>query len=215
MKTKTLLATTTLLLLLFSANIKAQDVAFDKGTVVATAGFGFPDLYRGTLRVAYNGYTSTKVTGFGPIILKGDYGIVKFKWGHSVGGGIVLGYNATKVDFSYTDFRWNNGNNSGYYTYNQTDKYNTLTIGARGSYHFFTKEKFDCYASVGLGLNINSHTQITNDPTGYRSVSAGRSGIYSAFTVGIRYFFTKNIGVYSELGWDMSAPIQAGIALKF
>ena len=201
--------------ILFSNKISAQDnTAFEKGTIVATAGYGFPDFQRTTLRVAYNGYSSTKVSGVGPIILKGDYGIYKFKWGHSVGGGIVIGYSSTNVNFTdyYNDYY-------GYYTtrtaYTETDSYRKITIGARGSYHFFTKEKFDCYASVGLGFNINTYTQTTNNPNGYARSAVAGSGIYSAFTVGIRYYFTKNIGIYSEVGWDMQAPIQGGLAIKF
>lgn len=204
--------------ILFSNKISAQDnSAFEKGTIVATAGYGFPDFHRTSLRVAYNGYNSTKVSGIGPIILKGDYGIVKFKWGHSVGAGIVIGYNATKIKFTdtyydYTGFPYYSYTSR---TYTETHSYKTITIGARGTYHFFTKEKFDCYASVGLGFNINTVTRTTDNPGGYSTVGTGRSGLYQAFTVGIRYYFTKNIGVYSELGWDYSTPIQAGVAIKF
>lgn len=194
---------------------KAQDEsAFEKGTVVATVGYGFPDLYRTSLRVAYGSYSSRTVRGFGPLLLKGDYGIIKFKWGHAVGAGIVIGYSSTSVTYNYNDYVGYPYYNNAVYT--QKDKYNTITIGARGTYHFFTKEKFDCYASIGLGYNINTYSYSTNNPNGqsYRSASS-RAGIYSAFTVGIRYFFTPNIGVYSELGWDASAPIQGGLALKF
>ena len=214
---KTLLALACIIFLC-NHSTKAQDEsAFEKGTIVATAGYGFPDFYRTSLRVSYNAYSSTKVSGIGPIILKGDYGIVKFKWGHSVGAGIVIGYNATKIKFTDTYYDY-----SGfpYYTntlrsYTETHVYQTITIGARGSYHFFTKEKFDCYASIGLGFNINSTSRTTNNPNGYTGYASARSGVYSAFTVGIRYYFTKNIGVYSEVGWDMSVPIQAGLAIKF
>lgn len=80
---------------------------------------------------------------------------------------------------------------------------------------FFTKEKFDCYASVGLGFNINSYSYSSSVPNIHTNSSHGRSGLYSALTVGIRYYFTKNIGFYSELGWDLNAPIQGGLCLKF
>lgn len=193
-----------------------ENTAFEKGSIVITGGYGFPDLYRSTLRLAYNSYSNRTVKGFGPLIIKGDYGIVKFKWGHSVGAGIVIGYNSTNINFAYTDSRWYSGSGWNNYTYSETDIYKTVTIGARGTYHFYTKEKFDCYASIGLGFNINTYAQSTNDPNGVvKTAYTGRSGIYEAFTVGIRYYFTKNIGVYSEVGWDMSAPIQAGIAIKF
>lgn len=201
--------------LLVVNNFKAQDVSFDKGTLVVTAGIGFPDLYRASLRTYYSGYAGRSVTGLGPIILKGDYGIVKFKWGHSVGVGMVLGFNTTKASFTYEDWKWNNNSGYTYSDYTQTDRYTTITIGARGTYHFFTKEKIDCYASVGLGFNINTHDQTTTDPDGVKYKANQRKGLYEAGTVGIRYFFTKNFGVYSELGWDNSTPIQAGLSLKF
>lgn len=206
-----------LLSAILTANLfKAQDLCFDKGTVVVTAGFGFPDLYRGTLRTYYNGYTSEKITGFGPVLLKGDYGIVKFKWGHTVGAGMVLGFNTSKATFSYKDWSNSGSGVGGYYVdYTQVDKYTTITIGARGTYHFFTKEKFDCYASIGLGFNINTHSQTTTDPQGVKYKVNQRPGLYQAGTIGIRYFFTNNFGVYSELGWDNSAPVQAGFSLKF
>jgi hypothetical protein len=197
---------------LFNYKYKAQDnSAFEKGTIVATAGCGFPDLYRTSLRANYSGYNSTNVGGFGPLILKGDYGIYKFKWGHTVGAGIVIGYNSTKVGYTI-----NNNYSPIAGVYYETDHYRTITLGARGSYHFFTKEKFDCYASIGLGFNINSYAQTRNNPNGYFARTATpRSALYGSFTVGIRYYFTKNIGVYSEVGWDMSAPIQGGVAIKF
>lgn len=200
-------------LILFSFKSNAQgETAFEKGTVVATIGYGFPDLYRSTLKVAYNGYKSKTVFGLGPIILKGDYGIYKFKWGHTVGAGIVLGYNSTTIKFDYSHYNKGQGT---YMDYTETDVYRTITVGARGSYHFFTKEKFDCYASIGIGFNVNSAVQTTDNPDGANIVVSKRSGMYESFTVGIRYYFTKNFGVYSELGWDNSTPIQAGFALKF
>lgn len=40
---------------LFNSTTKAQDnTAYEKGTIVATVGYGFPDLYRTSLRLAYN-----------------------------------------------------------------------------------------------------------------------------------------------------------------
>jgi hypothetical protein len=186
MKKHILLALASVIFLLNTKG-KAQDnTAFEKGTIVATVGYGFPDFYRNSLRTSYRVYRTSAVKGFGPIILKGDYGIVKFKWGHSVGAGIVLGYSSSKVDFSDTKYTPS--------VYYGKAIYRTITIGARGSYHFFTKEKLDCYASIGAGFNINSYSETNN-------------GNYS--------YFTKNFGVYAEGGWDMSAPLQGGIALKF
>ena len=200
-----------ILICLFNSKYSAQDnTAFEKGTIVATAGYGFPDFYRTSLRLAYNGYDSRTVRGFGPLILKGDYGIVKFKWGHSVGAGIVLGYSSTTV--TYTEYNTVAAPITG------IDLYKTITIGARGTYHFFTKEKLDCYVSLGAGFNINTYDYSNSGSYAYGVYAAparSRSTLYESATVGVRYYFTKNIGVYSELGWDMSAPIQGGVAIKF
>lgn len=208
-------------LVLSNKKISAQDEnsAFDKGTVVITAGLGFPDFNRLDTRSRYVGngsYNSTTVHGFGPLIFKGDFGIIKFKWGHTLGAGFVLGYNSTTVSFAYSNYKYNNGNGSYYYeNYSQTDRFQTFTVGARATYHFFTKEKLDCYANVGLGYNIRTYNRTTNDPNGGYAYTNGNSTVYEAFTVGIRYYFTKNFGVYAEAGWDMSTPLQGGIALKF
>lgn len=209
-KVKILIVTSVLALLTFKS--KAQDGAYDKGTTVITAGYGIPEIYRLGLRAVYSGYNSVSVRGFGPILLKGDYGIMKFNWGHKVGAGIVLGYSGTSVTYSYYE--------TNTYAYNalytEKNKYNTFLIGARGTYHYFTTDKLDCYASIGLGFNINTYSYTTNNPRGvaYRSAS-NRSFLYNSFTAGIRYYFTPNIGVYAEAGWDASAPLQGGLAVKF
>ena len=216
MKKLTLLSFALINAIVFNTKSVAQDnTAFEKGTVVITAGLGFPDFYRIDQRARYNSYkvyNSTSVKGFGPIILKADYGIVKFKWGHTLGAGIVFGYNSTTVDFTY--YKYNNGNGITEY-FNQTDRFRTVTVGARATYHYFTNEKVDCYANVGLGYNIRTYSRTTNDPDGGYLYTSGNSTAYTAFTAGIRYYFTKNFGVYAELGWDMSTPLQGGLALKF
>ena len=55
---------------------------------------------------------------------------------------MVLGSNTTKATFTYRDWSNNGTGIGGYYAdYTQIDKYTTITVGARGTYHFFTKEK--------------------------------------------------------------------------
>lgn len=224
MSKKTLVKLVTAILFFSVITTKVQgQTAYDKGTLVVTAGIGIPDFERLGLRIYYgpisstysNGTSSSKVAGVGPFMLKGDYGIYKFKWGHAVGAGIVIGFSPTTVKSTVTD--WVNTPNGGYYgTYTEKDIYNRLTIGARGTYHFFIKEKIDCYASVGLGFNINMYSHSTNDPNGtYLYAPYGTRSVYEAFTVGVRYYFTKNIGVYAEGGYDNLCLLHGGLALKF
>ena len=194
-----------------SSESSNSGLAFDVKRLVLTFGYGFPNFERNSYRSYYNGYgyKSYNYYGIGPIIAKADYGIIKFKWKHSVGVGIMVGYNSTSAQYEY--FNKNN------FLYKQTDSYSTVTIGARGTYHFFTTEKVDCYGSVGLGFNINSHNYTTNDPNGFNNTTyySKAPSTYEALTVGIRYYFSKSFGVYAEAGWDFATPLQAGIAFKF
>lgn len=205
MKTKIILTFILSSIFIFNSKIKAQETTFDKGTVVLTLGYGLPDLNRMSLRSSnIKDYDNKTIRGYGPIIFKAEYGFYKFKWGHSVGGGIIVGVNSTSVTYYYSNSLWTH-----------TDRSTTITIGARGTYHFFNNDKIDCYANVGLGFNVNSYNQITNNPKGKNDLYFNkRSNLYEAFTVGIRYYFSKNIGVYAEAGWDM-APFQGGLAVKF
>ena len=78
-----LLAAAAIAGLFFSTPFKAQTggSTFDEGTLVVTAGLGFPNLTRMNMRHTWykngNGY-EYKVRGFGPLLLKADYGMVKF-----------------------------------------------------------------------------------------------------------------------------------------
>jgi hypothetical protein len=191
-------------------NGRAQDsTVFKKGTIVITVGIGLPDYYRMSLKTAYRGHSNLDIYGFGPLIIKGDYGIIKFKWGHSIGAGMVLGFNTSTV--KYSDL---NTSRAIPVNYRGKDVYRTFTIGARGTYHFYTTNDIDCYASIGLGFNINTVSQTANNGYLLNAHAPLRSWGYSAFTAGARYYFTKNIGVYAEAGWDMSSLIQGGLTIK-
>lgn len=83
------------------------------------------------------------------------------------------------------------------------------TFGARGSYYFtevleLENPKLDTYA--GLGLYYRNYSVSGS------SVNWG-SGVYAAFHVGARYYFTEIIGGYAELGnnWGW---LNIGVAIK-
>ena len=87
--------------------------------------------------------------------------------------------------------------------------FSVFTIGGRGSYHFnkllgMTDDKLDLYGGLGLG---------------YHSISYGGSSIYgSGITflghLGGRYYLSKNLGIFAELGSGFGT-LTAGLALKF
>ena len=79
----------------------------------------------------------------------------------------------------------------------------------------FGIDKMDVYAGVGGAFHIITDTYSTDnpfDPTyGYKKQSI--SGGPSLFG-GIRYYFNNNIGVYAEVGYDISA-LNGGFVFKF
>jgi len=81
-------------------------------------------------------------------------------------------------------------------------------IGPRGLFHYQFVDKLDTYAGLLIGYDVVSFskTDETYPLTG--------SGFYSAFFIGARYYITKNIGVFGELGYGVS-PLQLGLCCKF
>ena len=92
-------------------------------------------------------------------------------------------------------------------------RYNFLSIGARGSYHygkhFLTIDNLDLYAGVALGYRIASYS---GAGSGY--VSTYGSGVFPGGFAGARYYFKENMGVFAEVGYNAS-PLKAGITFKF
>jgi hypothetical protein len=99
----------------------------------------------------------------------------------------------------------------------------TMTgFGARASYHFNFLKNLDPYASLTLGWLVYSQEVKATVPgvPGYtedRTATAENdlSTFFYGFNVGARYFFTKNIGAYAELGYSAVSVVNAGLSLKF
>jgi outer membrane protein W len=91
-------------------------------------------------------------------------------------------------------------------------QYDYLLIGARGSYHFATSEKFDPYAGITLGYNNVTAKEVGSGSGGGFSVAAS-SVLYGAH-LGARYYFSDAIGAHAELGYGISV-ISIGLSLKF
>ncbi len=201
--------------LMSTISLNAQDAAFGKGKTVVTLGYGFPNLARIGLRIIYSGsaYQNTTISGFGPILLKGDYGILK-----NLGVGAVIGYSNTKLDLVGTDSHYNN--NTGYtenYNYYASLHWSSLSIGAHANYHFVTKEKVDAYVGGGAGYTINTISYTVNDPyqQTHGTLAYNPNTVYFGVTVGLRYYFSPNIGVYAEGGFEKGSILQGGMAVKF
>lgn len=192
---------------------QAQELAFKKGTVAVTAGYGVPNLARVGLRLIYGSYDGYNVKGFGPMLLKGEYGVL-----NKLGVGAIIGYSSTTLTYNYKDSYYDNNGYYVPYTYQENLKWNSLSLGAHANFHFATKEKVDWYVGGGLGYTLHNITYSNNDPYNKNNnsyIAYNPNSIFYAITIGMRYYFSPNVGIYAEAGIEKGALIQGGLAIKF
>jgi opacity protein-like surface antigen len=183
-------------------NVNAQDAAFYQGSSTVTIGYGFPNIGKSILKIGNSaGVTDSKITGVGPIHVKYEYAV-----SDKVGVGVSLGY----VSFAdeYTQ------DNGGAAPYKYKDAITSFGILARFNYHFGGNEKVDPYVGLGAGYNNWTAKTTTNDPDGIGNTFTIPIKIGFEGGVGVRYYFTPNIGAYAELGYGKSI-LQGGLAFKF
>jgi hypothetical protein len=86
--------------------------------------------------------------------------------------------------------------------------YSNIGIGARAMYHFNFARNLDTYAGITLGWVFQ-----TVSGNALHTVR-GNSFFLWGGNIGVRYFFTDSIGVYSELGWSGLQYVSAGLTVK-
>jgi hypothetical protein len=94
--------------------------------------------------------------------------------------------------------------------------YNYKVIGARGSYHFneilkIDDPKLDVYG--GISIYYRGYVVKYDSPVNGKS-KATSGGVDFGFHAGGRYMFSKNAGVFAELGYGVS-PLQLGASFVF
>jgi len=162
---------------------------FIKGTNVLSAGIGL-----GSSLGSYSGSSQSPA-----ISVNYEKGI----WDIGGPGVISLGaYAGTKsYKYSISDY---------------SEKWNYTIIGVRSAYHYngIKSDKFDVYGGVMLSYNILKYT--FKDNAGNDLNRAGNYGSGTGFTlyVGGRYFFSKELAVFAELGYGVSY-LTVGVAYKF
>lgn len=183
--------------------------AFDKGRVVISAGYGVPNLIILPFRVVYKiaDYTNVSFSGFGPLLFKAEYGLSQ-----KIGLGLTGGYSTMSVGYTYKD--WDIYQNQKI-DYHAKLTWSSPSVGARFNFHFATEEKLDPYFGFGLGWTGHKFRYSDDSPWSDHYPSPGFGGLYFTMGIGLRYYFTDNIGFYTELGWDKTSLLQAGIVAKF
>ena len=177
--------------LLVAVQVSAQESAFGKGDNVVSLGVGFG----GNL---YSGYGYGRDFSQLPTFtLSYERCIIGnlFNEQSSLGIGGLVGYTSAKYDYS-SSWGWTS-----------TD----IMVGARAAMHYTFVERFDTYAGIMAGYNINTWKW---RGSGYTTSSSGSSGLtYTAF-VGGRYYLSDAFAIFAEVGYGYSL-LNAGLSLRF
>ncbi|MFM2386287.1 MAG: hypothetical protein RL660_1044 [Bacteroidota bacterium] len=181
---KKLVTTAIAAVLLAGAAQQAQAQAFDKGVMVASLGYGFPNISKTGMEArAILGYPFATIDakrGLGPIHAKFEYGMSR-----RFGFGLSINHENSAVDFSEAG-----------YTY--TAKYSSTKFNLRSNIHLGNSDRFDPYFGAGIGYGIRANAGSSTDPN-FKPFDYGASFGFEA-TAGFRFFVTDNIGLYLEVG---------------
>jgi hypothetical protein len=203
MKNKTLFLITLITALISSANSRAGGGdAFEQGKIIISAGYGFST--SGAYFRSLEKESNYSAKFLGPIA-------GKFEYGASDKVGIGISFNYRSFDVNYSQY----GTVDTVSLYTSGYKGKQFSVLARINTHFGTTDKLDFYWGLGIGYRGGNRTFYTTDPQGTDSFSF-KTLIPLGFetTLGVRYFFTDNIGVYVEAGLAKSL-VQGGLAVKF
>ncbi len=180
--------------------------AYGVGQSIVSIGYGY-NVINGFLG-AYASESGASFSSFGPLCLKYEYGVTE-----KIGIGGTFTYSSGSVSWPIQDINPNTGNPE---TYQGTEKLTWLSVMVRANYHFVNTDKLDVYAGIGVGYNSLKFSYSDNDPNdaGSAFVTPNFLPVSYEGSIGLRYYFTPNIGVYGEVGYGV-AYIQAGLAIKF
>jgi len=183
----------------FASN-QSKSQAVEQGKMLIDVYYGFPNLWTSVLKSAYADSPTAagiKIGTLGPI-----GGRFEYLLSDKIGLGIDVQTASSSV--SWTDS-----------TYNYKVSANRLRFCPRINVHFGSNDKLDFYGAFGIGYKTSNLKFTSNDP-GFNEASGSISltPITWRMAIGIRYFFTDNIGAGLEMGFG-GVLATAGLAVKF
>ena len=194
--------------------------SYNTEVVSFSIGYGIPNYGKLLLKNLDYGFLGNDITventfGYGPIHAKAAYRINK-----KIDVGLSVNYSSYGVELSKDTlvlpdiFTVNAVNNFTSYDYNFTKT--SISVLARMNFHFLQKKNVDPYFGFGLGYRTDNWSFKTNDPE-IQKVDISTTFSFPVAveaTIGCKYFFTPNIGVYGEFGLAKSL-FQTGVSVKF
>lgn len=193
-------------------NASAQVV--EQGKVIVDAYYGFPNLYTAVFKAAYANSGSElnlKASGIGPLGVRGEYLVTD-----KIGVGLDFAFSNSKLTYQEEGQVYNS--TTGNYdpiTYDYNFKTSKIGVIATLNYHFLDSDKFDLYAVTGIGFASRKFVFDTTDPDYVAASIKSPIPIGSKIGVGMRYFFTDNIGAQLQAVVGQGGILNLGITAKF
>jgi hypothetical protein len=183
---------------------KGSENSFDEGKVVVSGGYGAPWLSASVFS-NYSSNTDYAIKSIGPVYMKLEYGVTNW-----VGIGFNWAYANADINYTVAD---------GNYIDKHTVSFATMSFLGRVNFHFLPdNEKIDLYGGLGMGYRSGgwAYKSVSTNPNYVPSNGTTPTIVPIGFeiTLGGRYYFTPNIGMYAEIGLAKS-PFQIGLCAKF
>ena len=196
-----------MLVTLVVPTVQAQDERpLKKGQNSINLYYGI-NLIRGIYKNVAPNDATVKVGGFGPVGIVYEHMVTD-----GIGLGAELGFGQTTVAWDYEDVDFFTNNIIDTYKYEY--KFTTLRAMFRANFHFAKTTNFDAYFLVSAGYRRNTFSIETNDPFWGGGSISGFIPFGIKPGLGLRYFFTENIGIHMELA--AGTPVACGgLSLRF
>jgi opacity protein-like surface antigen len=193
--------------------MSASAQVVEEGNILVDAYYGFPNLYTAVFKRTYvdgGGEMNVKANGLGPVGIRGEY-LLTDKFGL----GLDIGFNNTSVTFQDEETYYNENtgqNETRIYDY----EFSTQKLGVMVTfnYHFIENDKVDFYGMLGAGYGNRSYRFESTDPNYSEGTIKGVIPVASRLGIGVRYFFSDNIGANVGLGFGQGGLINAGLSFK-
>ncbi len=163
---------------------------FNPGTLLLNPGIGYGINY------GYGG------TFFPSISVALDDGLKVNAGPGTIGIGGIIGFKFGSYGFY-----------SNYTNVNYSNSYSETVIAVRGTYHWTPPgaANVDLYAGIPIGIRLDHYTEYNPYYDSYLGyyVPGETSGTvvypFIGLFIGASYYFSNNVGVFAELGYDVSA----------
>ncbi|MFB1004549.1 MAG: hypothetical protein QMC70_10500 [Bacteroidia bacterium] len=195
-----------------NASARKNRNCFKKGSQIISVGYGIPGIGKSAFGDLDEIYPKANFGGIGPLLLRYEYSISD-KWGL----GLVTRFATSKAEYPVNGPLYDDEQNpiAGDSAYTYTETFRSIGVMARGNLHFGTSYSWDHYVGLGLGYgNSTYNVDLGGNFGGAAFKVSSPLPIAWEATIGTRYYFSKTVGAYVELGFSQSI-LNAGLSFTF